>query len=448
MLIVFLALGRLWWLPAHASLNINEGWNAGHVARAFGPGSLYPAPDALQANNYPPLSFLVLELARRLVGDTVVAGRIVSLISQVAVGGAIYVIVARLTASRRWAIAGAMLFAGFGVTVLRPYLAMNDPQWLAQAALAWAMVLIVPRALAARAAPEPVLAAATLIVLAVLIKHNIVAVPLAATIWLWFADRRALAIWIATGALLATVAGAVLFGIWGSTVFTDVLAPARSYSALRMLSHGVPLLLFVAPGALAARPLVAASRDDRRLLLPLLLVGTALPIGIIQRSGDGVDVNAIFDTAFALTIAVATGCALRPGERGRWFALATVPALALVPVAASADLRELIGRDAAVRHWRPFTARIAAARGPVACDDQAVCYWAGRQSALDFFALKQRLLKGDVPALRQALDRHEVTLIAMRGANPGWHENRLIPTIRARYRTVYAEGGSELLVPR
>lgn len=446
--IVLLALGRLWWLPAHASLNINEGWNAGHVARAFGPGSLYPAPDALRANNYPPLSFLVVGLARLIVGDAIVAGRIVSLASQIAVGGAIYVIVARLSADRCWAKAAALLFAGVGVTVLRSYLAMNDPQWLAQAATAWATVLMVPRRPDARLAPGTVAAAAALIVVAVTIKHNVVAVPLAVTLWLWFADRRALAIWVATGALLASAAGAVLLAIWGDVVFVDVLAPARSYSLGRMLSHGVPLLLFVLPGLLAAVPLLAASRHDRRLLLPLLLLGVALPIAIVQRSGDGVDINAIFETAFALAIAVPAGCALRPTRPWRWFALAALPALVLTPVAAAADVRELVGRDAAVRHWQPFIAQLAAARGPVACDDQALCHWAGRQSALDFFALKQRLLKGDVPALRRALDRRELALIAMRGANPGWHENRLIPTIRARYRTVYAEAGSELLVPR
>lgn len=445
---MLLALGRLWWLPAHAPLNVNEGWNAGHVARAFGPGSLYPAPDALIANNYPPLSFLVVGLVNRFVGDAVVAGRLVSVFSQMLVGAAVYVIVVRLTRRPAWASAGSLLFAGFGVTLLRGYLAMNDPQWLAQAAMAWALVMLVPRRVDERLSVERVIGAALLTVAGGLTKHNLVAVPVAVTIWLWVADRRTFRLWVGVGAVMAASACAALYATWGADVFIDVLSPARSYSPVRMIAHGLPLLLAMSPGLLAARPLLTASRHDRRLLLPVLLLAVAIPTAILQRSGDGVDINAAFETVMALAIAVPVGCSLRGPARWRWFATATLPVLALVPRAAMADVRELTGRNAAVEHWRPFIARVAATAGPVACDDQAICHWAGRTSALDFFALKQRLLKSDVPALQTALARHDFALIAMRSDNPGWHENRLIPAIRARYRTIYADDGFELLVPR
>lgn len=447
-LIVSLALGRLWWLPAHASHNINEGWNAGHLARAWGPGLLYPAPDALIANNYPPLSFWLIGLVQPLVGDSIIAGRLVSLASEAAVGAVTFLLVRRLTGARDWAVAGALFFAGFAVTLLRGYLAMNDPQWLAQALMAGALVLLVPRAASERPMPGRVAAAAVLTVAGGLVKHNLVAVPIAVTLWLFVAERRSFLIWAITGTALVTAACAALFAIWGRDVFLDVLGPARSYSALRMAAHGVPLLLLAAPGLLAARPLLDHWREDPRRLLPLFLLAVAIPTAILQRSGDGVDINATFETVVALAIAVPVGCSLRAERPGRWFALALLPACALVPVALLADARELTGRGAAERDWRPFIQRIAAARGPVACDDQALCHWAGRRSALDFFAMKQRLLKGDVPTLRIALDRHAFALIAMRGDNPGWHENRLIPAIHARYRVTYVAHGYELLVPR
>lgn len=446
-LVVVLALGRLWWLPAHASHNINEGWNAGHVTRAFGAGSLYPAPDALIANNYPPLSFFVVGLFDRIVGDAIVAGRIVSLLSEIAVGWAVYALGLSLTRDRGWAAAGVLLFSVIAVTLLRKYLAMNDPQWLGHALMAWALVALVPRQ-GERVSAARVIAAAALTVAGGLVKHNLVAIPLAATLWLMIAERRAFWIWLVAGAAFAATACTALFAIWGAAVFADVLAPARSYSGLRLLAHGVPLLLFVLPGLLAARPLLDGWRKDRRRLLPVLLLAVAIPTAVLQRSGDGVDINAAFETVFALSIAVPLGCAWRRELGGAWLVLAAVPALALVPYALVADVSELAGRDVAVRQSRPFIARIAAARGPVACDDQALCYWAGRTSALDFFATKQRLLKGDVPPFRAALDAHHFALIAMRSENPGWHENRLIPAVRARYRTVYAAGDSELLVPR
>lgn len=447
-LIALLAIGRLWWIPAHAPLDINEGWNAGHAARALGAGPLYPEPAALIANNYPPLSFFIVGLLDRLAGDAIVTGRIVSLVCQIAVGAAGYVIVARLSRDRRAGTIAALLFAGCGVTLLRKYLALNDPQWMAQATMAWAIVLLVPHRVGDRLSTTRVMAAAVLVVAGGLMKHNLVAVPVAATLYLWVTDRRTFWIWAATGASTAAAACATLFAIWGSTVFIDVLAPARSYSPVRMLAHGAPLLLFVLPGFLAARPLLSAWREDNRLLLPLLLLAVALPTAIIQRSGDGVDINAVFETVFALAIVVPVGCMLRRAETSKWLALAVLPVLALVPLKAVSDLRELTGRDAAVRHWQPFIAGIGAARGPVACDDQAICHWAGRRSAFDFFALKQRLLKGPVPPLTDALGQHRVSTIAMRTSNSGWHENRLIPTVRAHYRPVYVEGGFELLVPR
>ena len=448
LLIGLLLLGRLWWMPAHASLNINEGWNAGHALRLFGGGELYPAPDALVANNYPPLSVLIVGAIGSLIGDHIVAGRLVSLCSVAATGGAVWVVVRRLAGEREWADASAALFAGFVVTLLRKYLAMNDPQWLAQAIVAWAMVLLTPERPGADLSVGRIVAAAALTVAAGLVKHNIVALPVAFTLWLALVDRRALIIWLVSGITLAAGACAALFAIWGANAFADVLAPARSYSLLRMAAHGAPLLLFVLPGLLASRPLRSAWREDRRLLLPVLMLAFAIPIAILQRSGAGVDINATFETMVALSVAVPIACARRRERQGTWFGLAALPSLALVPVALVADVQELAGRDAAVRHWQPFVARVAVARGPVACDDQALCYWAGKESALDFFATKQRLLKRNLPNFQAALDHGAFTLIAMRSENGGWHENRLIPAIRKRYRTIYVDDGYELLVPR
>ncbi len=445
MLILCLATGRFWWLPARASLNINEGWNALHALDAWGAGPLYPAPDALTANNYPPLSFYFVGALGRALGDNVVAGRLLAVLMQGATTGAVAMLAVRLT-ERRAAAPATVLFGLWSVTLLRDYLAMNDPQWLGEALMSWALVLLVPRAGARSGAPA-ILAAALLTVASGLVKHNLLALPFAATLWLWLTDRRAFAIWAVTGVLLAGAAVALLHAVWGSTIFADVLAPARSYSVARMAAKGGPLLLAAVPALIACRPLVAACRTDRRLLLPILMLTVAVPIGVIQRAGSGVAANAFFETVIA--IAVATGCAiaLRP-DRARAAALLTaLPALCLVPVAARQGWTELTGRDARVRFWRPIIARIADAPGPVACDDQAVCYWAGRRSALDFFALKQRLLTGEGQALGPALAAHRFALIEMRGDNPGWQENRLIPAIRARYRTSYCANGIELLTP-
>ena len=69
LLLLVLAAGRLWLIPARFSLDPNEGWNALQSVRALGGGPLYPAPNGLTGNNYPPLSFYLVGYAARLSGD-------------------------------------------------------------------------------------------------------------------------------------------------------------------------------------------------------------------------------------------------------------------------------------------------------------------------------------------------------------------------------------------
>ena len=111
-------LERIWLLAAFAALvalfsawvgwrigfpleiDGNEAWNAWHAADAFLPDKLYPASDSLINNNYPPLSFIVLRLIAPLFADAIVAGRVLSLLSVFAIGGAVYACARDLGADR------------------------------------------------------------------------------------------------------------------------------------------------------------------------------------------------------------------------------------------------------------------------------------------------------------------------------------------------------------
>ena len=61
----------------------NEGWNAYHADAAMRGAQLYPPPDGLVANNYPPLSFYIIGAIGRLIGDPILAGRLLSLVAVV-----------------------------------------------------------------------------------------------------------------------------------------------------------------------------------------------------------------------------------------------------------------------------------------------------------------------------------------------------------------------------
>src|SRR5439155_20326880 len=75
------------WPVYRAFLNVeienNEGWNAYFADAAMGKMPLYPSADQLITNNYPPLSFYIVGLVGRFVGDPVLAGRLLSLFARV-----------------------------------------------------------------------------------------------------------------------------------------------------------------------------------------------------------------------------------------------------------------------------------------------------------------------------------------------------------------------------
>lgn len=446
-LVFLLLLGRLWWLPAHAPLDVNEGWNAMQAMRAWETGGLYPSPDALTANNYPPLSFYIVGLLGLLIGDNIVAGRLVALAAQMLTGAAVFTAVRRIGHGRVWAWAGVVLFAAFSATLLRGYAAMNDPQWLAEACMAWAMAIVLPAARGAPVSPRAIPAAALLVVMGIMIKHNAVAIPLAVTVWLMTTDRRQAAIWAISGAVLTGLACCVIWRVWGTDPFFDVLAEARNYSVPRMLSKSALAVIVMLPAVLGCAPLWRHRRQPE-IRLPLLLLAVALPIGIVQCAGDGVDVNAFFEAVVAISVALPVACALDPLQARKRLIYAFAPLVLLVPSTVKAGIAEFTGRAAAVHRWRNLTMQLAAIRGPVACDDQAVCYWAGRDAGMDLFILKQRLAKGGGQPFVAAINNRDFKGIELRTNDRSWSVDLARPLIRAQYRIVYADSGAVIMVPR
>src|ERR1700704_4847076 len=82
-LLALLALYFLVWPVWRAQVPLeiaqNEGWNAYHADAAVGGGVLYPSPDTLIVNNYPPLSFYALGWLGKIFGDALYVGRVLSL---------------------------------------------------------------------------------------------------------------------------------------------------------------------------------------------------------------------------------------------------------------------------------------------------------------------------------------------------------------------------------
>ena len=434
------------------TLDANEGWNAYQAARALGAGPLYPPPGTLLGNNYPPLSFYLVGWAGRIVGDPIVAGRIIALLALFVTAGCAAAAVRRL-AGERAPIVAALLILGFAVTLFRSYLGIDDPQWLAHALMTAGLTVLIPPRAGVAPSWRTTAAAALLMLAGGLVKHNLVALPLAATLWLAWHHRPAALVWAATAGIGLGVAAAGCAAAYGPAFFADLLDAPRHYSTTRMLAKALPVVAATLPLMVVAAGLWRHRRGDPRLDLLLIAAALAVPFGIVQRSGDGVDRNAHFEALIALAVAAAVALDLgTPAARRRAALLLVLPFAVLVPLALAAGGREIAARRVDNTAWGHLVQRIATIPGPVACEGLALCYRAGKPFTVDWFLYGQRVALGGSPAaFVQALDTRRfgaVELEPRRRARAGELPDPLAPLVEARYRLAFTEtDGRRLFVP-
>lgn len=392
---------------ARVSLTYNEGWNAYHTVAALTGGALYPPADAFVFNNYPPLSFLIVGMFDRAVGDPVAAGRILASAGLVAAAVATGVAAWRLGAGVLGGAVAAATALLLAAGLYPGYVGMNDPQWLGHAIMA--------AGLAAFVAPRPRLAgdvlACALMLAAGLIKHNLLPVPLAVTAFLLCHDRARLLRWIAIGAVLAGLALVWMYAAYGAAVFTSVLGHARITVPHRAVEFGRLIFLPLLPLAWVACVALWMARTQPAARLAVFYLVIAAGTGLASLAGEGVWWNAAFDTVLALALAagLAVGWLVRIAPSARGLA-ATLAVLALfLPFARLAEggvwgmvqfRRDLPAREAA---FQAGVTALAAEPGPVACEVPALCFWAGQPFRIDPFNADQAARRS--PAVRKALHR-------------------------------------------
>lgn len=352
----------------HVPLDPNEGWNAYHAAAAMSGAPLYP--HGLFFDNYPPLSFYAVGI---FGGDHIVAGRIVSLLSLLGVAGAVFASLRMMDATRPAALFAALWFVG-GMLVFTDYVAMDDPQLLGHAVAMLGFVLLLRGKFAA---------AALAMAAALFVKHNLVALPLAALAWLAVTDRRNALRFAAIG-IAAGVAGLFAFRLVHGASLPDELNSPRVFS-FAMLADGVThWLMWGGTTLVATTALLAVRRDDKQVALAALYALAAMVFGTFFSGGAGVDMNAWFDAAIAC--ALAAGLALDGLASRAWHAPA-LAAVIVLPLPVGLTIRDdwPSARDAADGD----VAFLEAQPGPALCEMLSLCYWAGKPEAVDVFNLGQ-----------------------------------------------------------
>jgi len=431
-------------------LDPNEGWNAYHAAAAMGAGPLYPGPQSFMINNYPPLSFYFVGALGGVFGDNIIAGRIVSLLSLVAVAFGIFSAACRMGCTRAQAQFAALFFVG-GLLAFTDYVGMDDPQMLAHAiAMAGFLVLLrEPRDTVA------VAAAALLFVVAAFVKHNVVAMALGMTAWLAIYDRRAALHFVVSG-LAFLLFGLVVFrAVYGAGLLAELIS-ARSYS-LADLGSGFEgwlhwsFLPLVGLGALTFLRL-----EDRYVRLCILCAACGTALGISFLGGAGVDANVLFDA----DIALALSCALLLNR------LAVDVRAPLVAAALGAPLL-LAGWTGADPDWRSAgywlhpgreeasrarndIAFLATRPGPALCEMQSFCYWARKPESVDVFNIGEQFDTGarSDGTLVRLIDAHRFAVIQFDPDSPyALGENVHNAVVRA-YRLDHEDDFGAFYVPK
>jgi 6-pyruvoyl-tetrahydropterin synthase related domain len=421
------------WLCAQAPRGYSEGWNALVALRAVGDLPLYPQDQTLHSNNYPPLSFYLVGGLGALIGDNVVAGRLVSLTALIAVAAEIALAV-RLLGGTWWVAAFAgLLFVPGAMGLDHRTVGGNEPHLLAHAVMLAGLLVLLKSPGSAR----HVAGAALLMVAGGLIRHNLLGLPLAVTLWLLLRDRRALRTWLlAAGAAVAAALG-LLWLAYGAAVFDNILG-ARSYGLgrlRRLTRHGLENLQILLAASLV---LVALQPRAPGPQLAGLFVGCALLLASLQMGGAGTGLNLFFEPLIACCLAA--GLLLQ--QAGRWVRPDLVrPAAVRAALAAAlifgvglhlpGDSIRILAGPSPVRRAEAVTradlAFLAAIEGRVMCETLALCYWAGKGLEVDSFNARQGFLaRGhDEQVLLDLLANGELAAVQLTSAAPTRDDERI-----------------------
>lgn len=397
----------------------NEGWNAYFQDAAVHAGTLYPPAAALILNTDPPLSFYLVGWLGSLFGNSLFAGRALSVATLFATAVAIGAVVRQLGGARSSSALGGLCFVALMAAVFHRFIGANEPQlvteFLTVSALAWFLSSVKHDR-----APEPAL---LLMVLAGFFKYSAVAIPITVVVWMFLSGyARA---WRATAiAVASALAGvAICYAAFGADFLTNLLWP-RNYSFWKMLD-GIHKLQWVAVPLIVWAIWAWQARQTEVAKFTGLYVLTALAAYMAAFGGDGVIDTAQFDLVIASSVAFAiaydrfaeTRQAQRTGV-GRWRAIIIVALMLRLllnqryesaAILTSADYRAQF--PATENVFRSEARKVAAMPGDVACRFKLICWAAGKRFAADDYKIRQilgqqRLTEDE---LQDFLAKHAVT---------------------------------------
>ncbi len=415
-LAIYFMVWPIWRAQFPIEIWFTESWNAFHQDAAISGLPLYPGADQLVVNNYPPLSFFAVGWLGHLFGDSLFVGRLLSLVGVFTIAVEIALAVRILAGSLLAGAVGALWFVAIMAHNATFYVGTNDPQIAGQAIMGAGLVWFLSRDKAGGSPLAPLL----LMVLAGFWKHNIIAIPATAILWLCLHDWRLAARPVLLSVVAAAAGLALCAATFGPAFFANLLT-ARAYSVAHLLSQ-LGHLQWLALAAVLWGLWAWFDRRSDAARFTALHASVGLVACLAQWFGEGVFGNAEFDLTIAL--AIGTGAALAriaASPVARWIGLnrsrvmvVVALSLRLVLSGRQESAQVLFNPEFRTRYAVAADATAAAAvsiskiPGPVYCkQNNLICRAAGKAFVVDDFKTDQLLATGratdaDISAMFQS----------------------------------------------
>jgi hypothetical protein len=381
----------------------NEGWNAYQAARAAAGEALYNG-DPARLVNYPFLSFYIVAWLKPLFGNVLLIGRGLNAASFAMSGGLSALVVRRLGGGSIEMLFGAACTLGFQSIQAQAWIAVDEPQMLAEALMLGGLLCYV----SGRPTFCRLVGSALLFAAGGFVKQILIAIPFAVTLDVLGKDRRLFVIWCLCGALAIMLFSALSSLIAGGDFWSEIFTP-RIYHWSRLTYHGRKLLIAFKWPLIASLVYWLRCRPLRYAALMRGYGAAALLSGLVLSGADGVASNVYLD--FAVFMGMTSGLAL-----GRWrralsgrasgaLAAAALPALLALPVLTRLlpGLHPLFNFDATLQDYRyqeadfqQAKAFLRAQTGAVLCENLLLCLESGKPLLVDPFNLRGEILVGRV----------------------------------------------------
>jgi hypothetical protein len=404
-LTAYFLIWPIWRAQFLVEIWFTEAWNAYYQNAAAAGARLYPTADQLLVNNYPPLSFYAIGYLGKLFGSSLFAGRALSIAAVLGVGVEVYLAVRMLAGSAVGGLVGALWYVAFMAHSLTNYIGANDPQLAGEAIMGAALVWFLARDKAGKSATPALI----LMVVAGFWKHNVIAIPLTAILWLVIRDWRAAVRPVLVSGVAAAAGLVGCSVIFGPEFLQNLLTP-REYAWAHVVGH-IGHLQWLVLALVIWAAWAWSDRESVAARFTALFVAVGFFACILQWFGDGVFRNAEFDliTALGIGIGVAftrietSGITARIGiDRTRDLMIAALVLRLLISerqesalVLASPAFRDSV--LAQQQKSLDAAAQIAAIPGLVYCrGNNLLCWIAGKPFAVDDFKTAELVATGRI----------------------------------------------------